>query len=106
MSARRKPKPTKREPFDPEQLAAALDFMPRIKVTVEGSYKAIDRYRDFSRVFGSVEGQRVLAQIVTLGTEPVRPADMGNHDLMVWRHATRFLVLKIADWAANPPPVE
>lgn len=97
----RKPKAA---PPNEDSLEAFLSALVPVRPRADGPYTYADRHHDFKTVFGTEAGKRVLSQIVALGDKPVTVADLGNHDLMVWRHATRFIVCKITEWAAVPPP--
>lgn len=93
----RAPKPK----AEPDDITAFVEALAPLKATSEGEYTFVDRYRDFSRVFGTDEGQRVLRQIVSLGDRFVLPGD--NEREAHWKNAQRFLVAKILEYTAVPP---
>lgn len=90
------------ETADIRNLITAIGF---VKVG-RGDYSRMDRYRDFSRVFyGTEEGKRVLAQIMSLCEGPVTlETELPNHALLAGRAMSRRVGTLITAWASVPPP--
>lgn len=92
---------------DVEEVAAFVAALRPVRVSVEGPYTPLDRYRDFHAVFADERGRRVLAQIVDLCEgRPRSIEDVGDHARMAFRDGMRWAGLKITQWAAMPPPAE
>ena len=102
--ARRRVK--KPPPRDEADIGAFIEALHPVRPSWEGPYTYTDRYQDFSGVFATAPGRRVLRQIVDLGDKPVTEADLGSHDKLVWRAATRFVALKVIEWTTVPPRQE
>ena len=68
-------------------------------------YDPIDRYRDFQKVFGTVEGQRVLGQIAVWGRVLSSTYDE-NSNLANFKNGERNLALKILSGLTPPPGKE
>lgn len=87
-----------------DDISALIEALRPVKVTTEGAYRAVDRYRDFHSFFATEGGKRVLAQIVDLCEgRPVGEDDAANHAALVWRAARRDVGLKLLAWATVPP---
>lgn len=75
----KRPKKTSvREDYD--AVIAMLEGMPRVKATDDGPYTHVDRARDFTTVFSTEVGQRVLSQIHQICDPPstIKEANQGG----------------------------
>ena len=89
---------------DDPDIRAFIEALRPLQVRAEGPYKPIDRYRDFSRVFGTDEGKRVLSQIIDLCEgKPPSDAEIASHALLAKRAGMRFVGQKIAFYATVAP---
>lgn len=84
------------------EVQAFIEAIRPVKVSDDGPYKRVDRYRDFHTVFSTPEGRRVLSQIVDHCDRPVAESDAGNTAKMTWSAAQRDVGLWIAATAATP----
>lgn len=88
---------------DPD-IRAFIEALKPIRCSREGPYTFTDRYRDFSRVFGSDEGKRVLSQIIDLCEGGLMgDTEIQSHALLAKRAGMRFIGQKIAAIATMPP---
>lgn len=95
-----------RKPASQEDVAALIEALRPVRVG-RANYTRTDRYRDFSSVFGSDAGKRVLSQIIDFAEgPPTIESDLSNHALLAARAWARRVGQMIAAWASVPPAVE
>lgn len=89
---------------DDPDIRTFIEALKPIRPSREGPYTYTDRYRDFSRVFGSDEGKRVLSQIIDLCEGGLMgDSDIQSHALLAKRAGMRLVGQKIAAIATMPP---
>lgn len=84
-----------------DNLLEALATLPDI-----GNYTANDRFHDFRKTFGTVEGQRVLRYILERGgvfSEPPLASPVDSH-LLAAHRGKRQTALEIFSFYTNEPP--
>lgn len=89
--------------MDDSEIARLVEALRPVKVTAEGGYTPLDRYRDFNAFFSTDGGKRVLAQIADLCDKPVRAHEAGDHAKLVWSAARREVGMQILAWATVVP---
>jgi len=60
---------------DDDHIRAYFETLRRITVSDDGPYTRLDRFRDFAKTFGTVEGKRALSQIIDYCEEKVPRED-------------------------------
>jgi hypothetical protein len=90
------------------EIRALVEALRPVRITRDGAYTRIDRYRDFHRVLhGTEEGKRVLSQIIDLCEGPVVTAnELDNHALLAARAWGRRISTMILSYASVPPSEE
>ncbi len=88
-----------------DDIRALVEAITPIYVGPGSTYTALDRYRDFHRVFhGTPEGKRVLSQVIgLLEGQPILEADLEKPHLLAAREWARRQGQRIMAWASIPP---
>ncbi len=88
-----------------DEIRALVEAITPIYVGPGSTYTALDRYRDFHRVFhGTPEGKRVLSQVIgLLEGQPIIEADLEKSNLLAAREWARRQGQRIMAWASVPP---
>lgn len=86
-------KPVKRGDYD--AVIEMLETMPRVRASDAGPYTFTDRARDFSNVFSTEAGQRVLSQIHQICDPPTRIQDADKHGTLAWNAGMRRVMGEI-----------
>lgn len=86
---------TKKEVFQTDELVALLESMPRVKASADGQYNFTDRARDFTIVFNSEAGRRVLSQIHQICDPVARIQDADKPGTLAFKDGMRRVMGEI-----------